>query len=153
MSEDEIRKLARESFREIYGVPGEHRFAGFWIRVTAEGIDAFVLGLITVVPALALAFNVPDWTLNFVELLVVVVYYTIFPASGWQATPGKRLLGIHLITADGGRITVLRAFARFWAVILSGALLAIGYLMVAFTDEKTGLHDLICNTRVIHGRR
>ena len=47
----------------------------------------------------------------------------------------------------------LLGVARFWALLLSGLVLAIGYLMVAFTQEKTGLHDLICNTRVVHGRR
>lgn len=153
MSEDFIREEARKAFRDIYGAPGEHRFAGFWIRVTAEGIDAVALGLITVVPTIALAFQVPEWALELVSFFVAMAYYTIFQASGWQATPGKRMLGIHLITADGGRVGVGRAFARFWALLLSGLVLAIGYLMVAFTQEKTGLHDLICNTRVVHGRR
>ena len=86
MSEDEIRRLARESFREIYGVSGEHRFAGFWIRVTAEGIDAVALGLITVVPTIALAFNVPDWALELVSFFVAMAYYTMRTFGGVDET-------------------------------------------------------------------
>jgi uncharacterized RDD family membrane protein YckC len=152
MSEDFIREEARKAFRDHYGVSGDQRFAGFWIRVGAEGIDAIVLSLITIVPTMVLAFQVPETTIQIVGFFVSMVYYTIFQASGWQATPGKRLLGLHLMTADGERVGVARSFARFWGLILSGVLLCIGYLMVAFTQEKTGLHDLLCNTRVVHGR-
>jgi len=47
------------------------------------------------------------------------------------------------------KVTYLRAFARHFAEFLSGIILGIGYLMVAFDREKRALHDHICNTRVI----
>lgn len=151
MSEEWLRKEARRTFRAAYGLSSEVRHAGFWIRVSAESIDSIVLMLI------ALATNrIPGsegaGRAFMINLFVALVYYTVFSASPWQATPGKRFRGIHLITVDGGKVTVARAFARFWALLLSGALLAIGYLMVAFTNEKKGLHDILCGTRVVYGR-
>ena len=57
--------------------------------------------------------------------------------------------GIKIVTADGGKVTYLRACARHFAEFLSAIILGIGYLMVAFDREKRALHDHICNTRVI----
>ena len=37
----------------------------------------------------------------------------------------------------------------FFAEMLSGMILGIGYLMAAFDDEKRALHDRICDTRVV----
>jgi uncharacterized RDD family membrane protein YckC len=42
---------------------------------------------------------------------------------------------------------------RHFAEMLSGILLGIGYLMIAFDDEKRALHDRICDTRVIKKAR
>ena len=65
------------------------------------------------------------------------------------ATPGKMAWGLKVIRADGGTVSYGRAFGRFWAQLLSGLLLGIGFIMVAFDDEKRALHDHICDTRVI----
>ena len=37
-----------------------------------------------------------------------------------------------------------------FAELLSGMICDIGYLIVAFDSQKRGLHDHICNTRVIY---
>jgi hypothetical protein len=42
-----------------------------------------------------------------------------------------------------------RAIGRYFAKLLSMLILGIGYIMVAFDSEKRGLHDMICDTRVV----
>ena len=42
-----------------------------------------------------------------------------------------------------------RALGRNLAKILSGLILCIGFLMVAFTGKKQGLHDMIAGTLVV----
>ena len=59
------------------------------------------------------------------------------------------LMGVKVVTATGGPISVGRAFARYFAQILSGLILCIGFIMAAFDDQKRALHDHICSTRVI----
>lgn len=44
--------------------------------------------------------------------LPVMLYFAAFESAGMQATPGKRLLGLVVATADGDRIGFLRAFGR-----------------------------------------
>ncbi len=58
-------------------------------------------------------------------------------------------LGLKVITADGDKVSYLKAFGRYFAEIVSGIILCIGYIMAAFDDEKRTLHDRICNTRVV----
>jgi len=62
---------------------------------------------------------------------------------------GKKILGLKVVDLDGKKITFGRASGRWLASILSGFLLGIGYLMVAFTEKNQGLHDMIAGTYVL----
>lgn len=124
-------------------------FAGFWIRVVALLIDNFA---VTVVYALLIGIF-GNGVGDLLGLIVGISYHVYFLGGKWQATPGKRLLGIHVIRTDGAALTYQRALGRYFSYILSWAIMFIGFIMVAFTQEKTGLHDLICDTRVVYGKR
>ncbi len=76
-------------------------------------------------------------------------YHIIFTGSAWQASPGKRLLGIKVVDFDGQRITYGRSTGRWFAAALSYLTFYIGFLMAAFTDRKLALHDLVASTRVV----
>jgi len=70
-------------------------------------------------------------------------------SSNLQATLGKKILGLKVVDLNGNRISFGQATGRFFASILSGLILGIGYLMVAFNPKKQGLHDQIAGTFVI----
>jgi Tfp pilus assembly major pilin PilA len=70
-------------------------------------------------------------------------------SSSRQATLGKMALGIKVTSAEGERISFLRATGRYFATILSGLILMIGYLLAAFTQRKQALHDMIAGTLVV----
>lgn len=134
-------------------------FAGFWIRVVAALID----GVILFIPNLVLSMifgthdaqGVPHISPlgNLIIIAMYFGYFTTLQGGKWQATVGKRLLGIHVMRTDGSSISHLRAFGRYAASILSAIILLIGYIMAGVTREKTALHDLICDTRVVYGKR
>ena len=81
-----------------------------------------------------------------------VLFYMTWFVGRFGATPGKMLLGIKIVRSDGSPVSYLRAFARFWAHQLSGSIMYIGYIMALFDEQKRGLHDHICDTRVIEKR-
>jgi uncharacterized RDD family membrane protein YckC len=88
------------------------------------------------------------------RLIVGLFYYTIFIGSPWQATLGKRICGLHVIHAKtGGRVSYLRALGRYLSYYLSALPLALGFILIGVTDQKRGLHDMICGTRVVYGKR
>ena len=137
--------------------------AGFWIRAVAAIIDSFLVSLLEFVCSLllALAAGLVGGSLNqqgqammaivtgLFAAVIAVFYYVFFTGYGGQ-TPGKMALRIKVIRTDGSAVSYGRAFLReVPGKFLSGILLGIGYLMVAFDRQKQGLHDKIANTYVI----
>ena len=80
------------------------------------------------------------------------LYFAFCESSAWQATVGKLALGIRVTDMQGARISFPRALGRYLAKYLSAIILGIGFIMVAFTRRKQGLHDLIAGTLVLNGR-
>ena len=62
---------------------------------------------------------------------------------------GKMACNLKVVVEDGSQITYLRALGRHFAKWISSMILAIGFIMAAFDDEKRTLHDRICETRVV----
>ena len=123
-------------------VAGEH--AGFWRRFVAAIIDGIIVGvasfLITLTP---LGFI--NWLFG---LAVGWLYYSIMESSITQATLGKMVIGIIVTDISGNRVSFGRATGRHFAKIISGIILYIGYIMIAFTEKKQGLHDIMADTLV-----
>jgi uncharacterized RDD family membrane protein YckC len=141
-----------------YGAPV--LYAGFWIRFFAYFVDYIVLWVISFVAFFLIGLGIETGANEafsvfaiLAAVLVSLLYFPLFNASAWQGTPGKRLLGIHLMRVDGQDVSFLRALGRHFAEILSALIFMIGYVMIGLTREKTGLHDLIAGTRVIYGRK
>jgi uncharacterized RDD family membrane protein YckC len=84
---------------------------------------------------------------SVIKMIILFFYFTLFEASAWQATPGKRLLKIKVTSLASVRISLGKSALRFLSKILSAQLL-IGYIMILFTKRKQGLHDLISKTIV-----
>src|ERR1043166_265711 len=140
------------------------RYAGFWIRLGAKFIDGLIIMIVTLpfsfIFLISFVFNpgsMPDLKKILMQQSIVVLLgtlvrllYTWLLVGRYGATPGKMLVGIRIVTADGQRISYPRAFARYWAEIVSQLTCNIGYILAAFDDEKRTLHDHMCNTRVVY---
>ena len=88
-----------------------------------------------------------SWQL--ITLVLMWLYFALWESGAKQSTWGKRLLGIKVIGADGGRISFGRATARFFCKFVSYVILYIGFIMAAFTNCKRTLHDMIAETYVV----
>jgi uncharacterized RDD family membrane protein YckC len=86
---------------------------------------------------------------QFLSVMTHLVYEGIM-VGRYGATIGKMACGIRVVMPDGQKVSYLRAFARFLAKQVSLFTLGIGYILAAFDKQKRGLHDLICNTRVVY---
>jgi uncharacterized RDD family membrane protein YckC len=94
------------------------------------------------------------YAVSFIIWIVLgALYQGYFLARHWQATPGKRVMGCVVVTREGKRLTFKQAVWRFFACFLCWFpipyLLSIGFFMIGWTREKTGLHDMLCGTRVV----
>ncbi|MEP5938476.1 MAG: RDD family protein [Erythrobacter sp.] len=144
-------------------------YAGFWIRVGAYLIDTIIIliaqtiifaafgvsliGADALDPAAGDAFaNAGGGIAYLITTVGGILYFAIMESSAKQGTLGKMALGLVVTDIDGNRISFLRALGRYFAKILSGLILLIGYIMVAFTERKQGLHDMICSTLVLKAK-
>ncbi len=59
------------------------------------------------------------------------------------------VLGIVVTDMNGQRISFGRATGRYLGKIISQIILFIGYLMIAFTEKKQGLHDIMASCLVV----
>ncbi len=84
--------------------------------------------------------------------LLALAWFALSEASPWQATPGKRLLGLRVVDAGGAHIGLARAAGRHLAGALSWITLNIGHLMALLPPQRQALHDRIAGTRVLQER-
>lgn len=154
-------------------------YAGFWLRFAAWFIDMLILSaacLIVLVPLVPAFFHhrlleprmtgpfeqpmpggseamlfMASWGLALWVLTLVGawLYFALFESSSWQATPGKRALGLYVTDSQGRPISFARATGRTLGKIISGAILYIGFFMAGFTEKKQALHDMLADCLVL----
>lgn len=140
-----------ESNTNLYSIlPQPPHYAGFWLRFLALVIDT----LIFVLAGIILGFSVGTIGVSLKSLdiplfIIGWLYYALMESSSKQATIGKIVLGISVVDTTGNRISFGRATGRYFAKIISGIILSIGYIMAAFTAKKQALHDILASTLVI----
>jgi uncharacterized RDD family membrane protein YckC len=146
-------------------------YAGFWLRFVAWFIDAIILWIASsfiTLPFLA-ASGMRDMILNhppqtpeellaffgtFSKLIILSfcikwLYYAILESSPWQATIGKKTLGLEVTDLQGHRISFARATGRYFGKIISAFIFMIGFIMAGITEKKQALHDMMAGCLVM----
>jgi uncharacterized RDD family membrane protein YckC len=138
---------------------------GFWLRSVAFLADVGLVAALTVAGGILVGMAVqiggvfstaPQADLDWLEwvaktlfsMVIDVCYFTLF--VGWRGqTPGKMLLGLKIIRVSGEEAGYARALLRWFGQGLGLLLFGLGFLMVAFSRQKQGLHDKLAGTYVI----
>lgn len=143
-------------------------YAGFWVRLAAYCIDSLIVfaGLLVVrlfmagVSSLAKGTVLDggilfQYTLKDIVLYVFEVLYFILCTYYTGTTLGKKALNLRVVSAlNGQKLSLLdvvyrETIGRFLCSISIG----IGYVIVGIDKEKRGIHDMLCDTRVIYGKK
>lgn len=153
-------------------------YAGFWLRVVAAIIDylliaiplggAFFLVLASALPTLVhmqgenpmeLMFTMGPRILALMAISLVVswLYWAALESSSWQATLGKKALGLYVTDTAGARLTFGRASGRFYggrgiaAIVPSvgGLYFIVSCILAGITEKKQALHDIIAGCLVL----
>jgi uncharacterized RDD family membrane protein YckC len=150
-------------------------YAGFWVRFLAFLIDNVVMGIAFFLILIPLIFLTrfgsflegfhPDQEMNdanifmligiifliaTVSLLLTWLYHALMESSEWQATLGKKALGLVVTDMAGNRVSFARSTGRHFGKLLTNLVPAfIGYIMAGFTDKKQALHDMLAGCLVL----
>jgi uncharacterized RDD family membrane protein YckC len=172
----QCKPLYMQRVREGGQAIGGRRYAGFWIRFVAFIIDTIIVSVVSTIITLPLRLMLgfstvtiaqsqdPSQALAMLPALlgaaglsilitfIIGVSYEAYFVSAKGGTIGKLALGLQIIRLDGSRLSAGQAAGRYFARILSGIILYIGFIMAGFDPEKRALHDRICNSLVIYSR-
>lgn len=160
------------SFQPV--VAGHLVHAGLWKRFAASFIDSIVTTIISyalMIPLMLIGVGVmgaggsdnPFATgaglasmlaIYPVLFLAPCVYFGWMQSSSLQASLGKLAVGIKVTRTDGQRMSFWRGFLRSLAylvftMVTCGLGVLISGLMVALTERKQALHDMLCDTLVV----
>jgi len=155
---------------------GTTGYAGFWLRLVAAIIDGLVLAIpfgfvffLLVASAIPFALTRPPDPMRMmflilprllVFLVVVLVgtwlYWSLMESSTWQATLGKKAMGLYVTDLEGKRVTFGRASGRFFAgrgismvPYVGGLYYLVSCILAGLTERKQALHDIIANCLVL----
>ncbi len=129
--------------------------AGFGVRFLAFLVDEMILGIPLLLGGLAwmtsLAFGPSPSLVSAVSAVysLLCIFYYVYFWGARGATPGKSLLGL-TVTTDSGETPIGygRALLRLVGYAVSSLFFGLGFLLIAFSPDRRGLHDRIAGTRV-----
>jgi len=150
-------------------------YAGFWLRFLALLIDNVVMGLGFVLILIPLIFLTglrgfldeihPSEDMNDVGIFMLIgviflaatvslvftwLYHALMESSEWQATLGKKVLGLVVTDMGGQRVSFGRSTGRHFGKLITNLVPAfIGYIMAGFTEKKQALHDMLAGCLVL----
>jgi uncharacterized RDD family membrane protein YckC len=119
---------------------------GFWVRFAAALIDAVITGIAAAIIGTAIG-------LPFLGSAISLLYYIIFTGLRGQ-TPGKMIMRIQVVNVDGnipswGQVIMREVIGK----LISGIVLLLGYIWVAWDPRKRAWHDYIARTFVVRKER
>lgn len=146
--------------------------AGLWRRVAASILDGLVTSIASYIVLIPLALvmgismsEIMGSESSGASIMFMLAQYLLgigIPAFyfGWmhssasQASLGKMAVGIKVARTNGEAISFARAIGRYFAytvfaLVTCGLGVLISGLMVAFSQNKQALHDMICDTIVV----
>lgn len=136
-----------------------------YVARTIDSLVVLVLAALAYIPITMLAAGGSFLAGAAATLSVVsiqILYGSLLESSAWQATLGKKWLGLKVYNATGGRLTLPQSFARtaikdlpFFALAMlpMGQLLSIGWLIchiaaVQMSPVSQAIHDRMAQTWV-----
>jgi uncharacterized RDD family membrane protein YckC len=136
-------------------------YVGFWARVLASLVDSLLM-LLLLVP-LGMLFFLDELMagqeqldsginalINYVLPIAIVLAFWVYKS----ATPGKMMLKAIIVDADTlQKPEMWQWIVRYLGYYVSGLLLMLGFLWVAWDPRKQGFHDKLARTVVIYADR
>jgi len=113
-------------------------------RFVAILIDNIILGLIG-----AVLFGIGDEAGGGLAFVISIIYNWYFWTRNDGQTPGKRIMKLRVIKADGTELSDVDALIRAVGYYVSGFFIGLGYIWALFDDRRRTWHDMLAGTIVI----
>ena len=122
--------------------------AGFWVRMGALFLDVLLVGFAT---SLLHTFG-DHHLLGDFHIVVLAIYGAVM----WKlrgTTVGGIVFDLHVVRLDGRPLDWETAIVRALGCFLSLAVVFLGFIWIAFDDNRQAWHDKIAGTVVVRAKR
>jgi uncharacterized RDD family membrane protein YckC len=136
--------------------------AGAVSRLGAFVVDAFILAIAVRTTAWmlggvarVLGHLAPPVDLEYAVIALFPLWIALYLVVFWRVTGqtlGKWVLGLRVVTRDGGPLTMRHALVRLGGYVLSALPLYLGFLWI-LGPQRRGWHDRLASTQVVYLRR
>lgn len=128
---------------------------GFWRRLLSMIYEFLLLAAVLFIASFVFHLIFRDTGSLFFRpafqlylLLVAGIYFTWFWTHGGQTLP-MQTWKLRVITADGKRVNLKRAVARYLFAVVGIFFFGCGILWALFDRERQFLHDRLAGTRIV----
>jgi len=159
-------QAAKPLDRSDISPPAAVEYASVWRRFWAGTIDVLLeaTGALIVTFAIDFAFSRVGRMLGYEPWMSKVAtgmaYIGVLTIGAWlycafsessprRATIGKRIMGLQVVTANGGKVSFGQATVRHFMKFLSLFSAGFGFIMAIWTKRRQALHDIPCECFVI----
>lgn len=146
-------KKIQDSIQTEPPIDTEIGYVGFWRRLGAAIPDLTIAAIFALIVNFFLElYKIPNPSVYAVLIagaFFLILYSPLCLSSPYRATIGKIAFGIIVVYGNGKQLTFFRALVRELGKYLSLLTLGFGFLMIGFTKNKQGLHDLLARTVVV----
>lgn len=88
------------------------------------------------------------YAIAFGNLFIWILYCIVAELSPWKGTLGKKIMGIQVKAAYGGKLTFRQVVGRNLAKILSALPCYLGFMWALLTHGNRAWHDMLSGTAV-----
>jgi uncharacterized RDD family membrane protein YckC len=141
---------------QVMSVTTQVEYATIGNRFLALFVDSLIIGLVvgiigaTISATMATTIPAESNTRNSgVSFIVGLIYYSVFLLQWNGQTPGKRLMKVRVVKADGRPLTFADVFMRYIGYYLNSLVLLLGWIWAFFDSQRQGWHDKLARTYVI----
>jgi len=129
-------------------LPANTRYGGFWRRLAALLLDFVILSPITAFAVWGM-FHVRLFELYyFLPGLLLSLFYQVHLVRRFGGTPGKRLMGLRIMTIDGEPVGYRHALLRHAPLLLLSQVGSIGMILASLQITDSEYHALIWSDRI-----
>jgi len=124
-------------------------YASIKLRVLANIFDIGLFALI----ALLTSDTLHGQQLGITIFLIYFIYSIVSLTTSWQATLGKKLLGIKVTDYAGNKLTTHNSTVRKLIFIISLPFFILSVIIMTMDKKNRSLHDLTAGTIVVRTKR
>jgi uncharacterized RDD family membrane protein YckC len=146
--------------------PAAIEYGGFWRRFWAGTIDVALEATGALVVTFAIDFvlarvgGMLGYERSISKVAAGMAYILVLSVGSWlycafaessprRATIGKRIMGLQVVTANGGQVSFGQATIRHLMKFLSLFSAGFGFIMAVWTKRRQALHDMPSDCIVI----